>query len=899
MAAQYATMSDNFIAYSAAESAPAVGGVLSNDADATNDPLTAILVSGPTHGSLSLRSNGTFTYAPGPGFSGTDSFSYKASDGTFESAPASVSLTVTPFGITVTPASTTTTEASGTAHLTVVLDTMPTADVTISVASSDASEGTVSVGNLVFTPANWSTPQTVTVTGVDDTLDDGNVFFAVNVGPAASADTSYSGLDAADVWLVNTDNDVYNVVTVDTTSDTLDGNTTSIATLLADKGTDGFVSLREAIAAANNTYNAAGGVDRIHFNTAGGGTRTIRPTSALPTITDAVMIDGYTQPGASANTLAVGTDATLLIVLDGINAGGTTHGLSITAGNSTLRGLVVNNFTYAGIAIDSGNGNTIAGNYIGTDAAGTTAVPNGRGTGWDGIIIGYTAASSSNVIGGPSAADRNVISGNSGGGIWMVSSNGSNVIRGNYIGVDSSGTASLGNGQHGMILQGPGNSIINNVISGNGQSSYYGIYLPSSADSTTIQGNLIGTNAAGTSAIPNNNHNIYIESDNNTIGGTTAGQGNVIANSTAKGVVVTNAGTGNAILGNSSYGNTGIGIDLSDNNVTANNGTKSGSVANYGMDFPLFTSASLSGNTLSVAGFVGSAAGQATFTNARVEIFKSDGDSSGYGEGRTYLGYLTSDASGNVSGTLDVSGKGLSAGDKVTATATDGTNNTSEFGLNVVVNNNSPVLAGANNLAAMNEDPASNPGTLVSALISGQVTDVDPGALTGIAVTAVDNTNGNWQYSTNGGSNWSNFNTPSATASRLLAANASTYVRFVSNANWNGTVANGLTFRAWDQTAGSAGGTINTNANGGNTAFSAATASAGVTVNPVNDAPVLDNTKSPALTAQNEDSAHPPARSALWFRAWWTSLRLRGKWITSRTWTAGHCWASLSWRQTR
>ena len=630
------------------------------------------------------------------------------------------------------------------------------------------------------------------------------------------------------------------ILTVDTVANTSDGDTTTIDTLLANKGTDGFVSLREAILAANNTANG-GTPDQISFNIAGAGVHTIQPDGALPTITDAVVIDGYTQPGAAANTLAVGSDAVLRIVLDGTTAGAATPGLAITAGNSTVRGLVINNFTYAGIHLDSGSGNTIVGNYIGTDVTGTIAAPNGQGTGFDGILIGYSAASSNNVIGGAAPADRNVISGNSGGGIWMVASNGGNVIRGNYIGVNASGNAALGNGQHGIILQGPGNSILNNVISGNGSGSYYGIYLPAGADSTTIQGNLIGTNAAGTTAIPNINDNIYIESDNNTIGGTLAGQGNTIANSTAKGIVVIDGATGNAILGNSVYGNSGIGIDLRGNGVTVNNGTTNASLANYGMDYPQFNSASLSGNTLSVAGFVGSVAGQATFANARVEIFKSDGDSSGYGEGRTYLGYLTSDVSGNFNGTLDVSGKGLSAGDKVTATATNGTNNTSEFGLNIVVNNTAPVLAGTSNLTTINEDPASNPGTLVSALISGQITDTDPGALTGIAVTSVDNTNGTWQYSTNGGSNWSNFGSPSATASRLLTANGSTYVRFVPTANWNGIVANGLAFRAWDQTAGTAGGTINTNANGGNTAFSSATASASITVNPVADTPSVTN----------------------------------------------------------
>jgi VCBS repeat-containing protein len=159
--------------------------------------------------------------------------------------------------------------------------------------------------------------------------------------------------------------------------------------------------------------------------------------------------------------------------------------------------------------------------------------------------------------------------------------------------------------------------------------------------------------------------------------------------------------------------------------------------------------------------------------------------------------------------------------------------------VNVTPVNDAPVLAGANDLSAINEDPGSNPGTLVSALIAGQTSDVDAGALTGIAMIGVDNTNGTWQYSTNGGSTWIAFGSPSGTSARLLAADANTYVRFVPNANWNGTVSSGITFRAWDQSSGAAGGTANITSTGGTSAFSAAVASAGITVNAVNHAPIV------------------------------------------------------------
>jgi len=88
----------------------------------------------------------------------------------------------------------------------------------------------------------------------------------------------------------------------------------------------------------------------------------------------------------------------------------------------------------------------------------------------------------------------------------------------------------------------------------------------------------------------------------------------------------------------------------------------------------------LNGTSLTVTGYVGSAAGQAAFANVTVQVFVADNDASGFGEGQTYLGTLTTSATnGNFSGTLTVSG--LTAADQLTATATDAVNNTSEFGL--------------------------------------------------------------------------------------------------------------------------------------------------------------------------------------------------------------------------
>src|SRR5215831_15527627 len=154
---------------------------------------------------------------------------------------------------------------------------------------------------------------------------------------------------------------------------------------------DADCSLREAIVAANNNP----GPDLIAFNI-GSGLKTIQPLSQLPTVMDAVIIDGTTQPGFAGAPL---------IELDGsltTNA----YGLFIASDTgSAIRGLIINRFQSPAINLAGNGGHLVAGNYIGTNAAGNaTFTPNNP--------TGVLANSPNNVIGGTTAADRNIISGN-------------------------------------------------------------------------------------------------------------------------------------------------------------------------------------------------------------------------------------------------------------------------------------------------------------------------------------------------------------------------------------------------------------------------------------------------------------------------------------------------------
>ncbi|HVK09195.1 MAG TPA: LamG domain-containing protein, partial [Gemmataceae bacterium] len=184
----------------------------------------------------------------------------------------------------------------------------------------------------------------------------------------------------------------------------------------------GAGSLRQALVDAN----AAPGRDDILFNIGAGGLQTITPLTALPTIIDPVAIDGTTQPGYAGYPL---------IEVRGDSAGAAADGLTVTAADSTVRGLAINRFAGSGVRISgaAATGNVVAGNYLGTDAAGTAAAGNGA----HGVLV--TDGASNNTVGGAAAADRNVISGNAGDGVRVTGSAG-NTVSGNYIGANALGT---------------------------------------------------------------------------------------------------------------------------------------------------------------------------------------------------------------------------------------------------------------------------------------------------------------------------------------------------------------------------------------------------------------------------------------------------------------------------
>ena len=374
------------------------------------------------------------------------------------------------------------------------------------------------------------------------------------------------------------------VLVVTTTNDALNGVVSSITTLLGDRGTDGELSFREAITAANNTVGTntvgfnisvplVGGAHTILVGNPGDGTN-----GALPAVTGAVMIDGTTDSDF------VGTP---IIELDGSVAGPGVDGLNLAAGSSgsTVKGLVINNFNEYGIRIQTNGFNLIAGNYIGTDVLGQVGEQNQSG----GILID---GSDSNTIGGTNALLQNVISGNDPNGLRLINGSSSNSIQGNIIGLDVNGTNIIANTGVGILINNSPYNIVGGVLGGAGNlisgNDDEGVLITGiSADGNKVLGNLIGTDGTGTYDLRNAGGGVHLfgGASENAIGGTNAGSLNVISGNLSHGVWLDGASTtnnqvqgnliGTDITGTNGVGNTSSGVFIVNG---ANNNTVGGVV---------------------------------------------------------------------------------------------------------------------------------------------------------------------------------------------------------------------------------------------------------------------------------------------------------------------------------
>jgi hypothetical protein len=374
-----------------------------------------------------------------------------------------------------------------------------------------------------------------------------------------------------------------------------------------------------SLRAAISNANDHPGADSVVFSIPGAGVHTIRLKSELPDFKDTLTVDGYTQPGSRPNTLSAGDDAVIMIELSGEDAPGGTRGLVLTHDGCSVRGLAINRFHEASVG--------------------------------------------------------------SGGAVAIDSEGKGELITGNFIGTDPTGTIPLGNTE-GILLVGKTTRVggtapeDRNIVSG----SENAVGIRIEGDTDVVSGNLIGTDASGLAPIPNHGSGVFVEGgSHHFVGGTLAGSGNVVAFN-QNGGVVTAPGAGVAILGNSIFDNlAGValgGIDLGYDGLSPNDACDADSGDKNRQNFPVLASAVSSEGAVDVA-FTLESAPNRTY---RIEFFASATcDDSGYGQGRFYLGAVnvsTVGCSAAATAHLDVC---LTGDFVVTATATDPDGNTSEF----------------------------------------------------------------------------------------------------------------------------------------------------------------------------------------------------------------------------
>jgi titin len=416
------------------------------------------------------------------------------------------------------------------------------------------------------------------------------------------------------------------------------------------------------------------------------------------------------QTGATANVVAgnyIGTSP------DGLSAFGNNYGVWINGAPGNLVGTDGNGVADAAERnIISGNqtngvqivntpasGNVVAGNYIGINASGTAALKNGKSDYGVGVYVGDAPSTRIGTDGNgvADAAERNIISGNNTGGIYVggeVSIG--TVIAGNYIGTDPSGLTAIPNGtgapDQAVMLSGLSSGQVGtngdgihdtaerNVIAGN---LGWGIRVFEKGSDLLIAGNSIGVNANG-AVLGNSKSGIFLHMAYGVkVGGVTSAMQNIIANNGGGGIVVgwdssSTAEVNNILRGNALYANTGLGIDLGGDGVTANDPADADSGPNALQNYPILSTATSAAATTTITGTLNSKPN----TSFWIDFYASPAcDASGCGEGQVYLGsyIVTTDASGNASfvAALPVT---IQDGAAITATATGSDKGeTSEF----------------------------------------------------------------------------------------------------------------------------------------------------------------------------------------------------------------------------
>ena len=523
--------------------------------------------------------------------------------------------------------------------------------------------GNVVAGNYIGVNANGSGALSNEISGVFiGGMTSGNVVG----GTTAIARNVLSGNFEYGVWISDTN----------TAKNVIEGNYIGTDAKGSNAIPNGLSGIFMGNGAASNTIGgasaAAGNV--ISANTAYG--------IYMTNTTGDVVSENIIGMAASGET-ALGNAASGIGVFGGVSN-------SIISAHNVISGNVGYGIEIGGIG--GVMNDVVTGNYLGTDAAGTNS------PGIQQFGIGIFGGAAEITIGGTATGGGNLISGNTSYGIYISDlGTSNNVVEGNLIGIDKTGTNAIPNVDFGIgVWSGASGNIIGgttagarNVISGT-TGAGYGITL-GGASGNIVEGNYIGTDVSGTEAIPNHFAGVAMY-DNGTggaignhIGGTGAGAGNVIAYNDGPGVVLyNNDTTNNSIRGNSSFANDGLGVNFNNDGPTPNHaGFMAG--PNDLQNYPVITNAFGYGGSMIVEGSFNSLPNGTYFLDF---YSNTNEDFSGHGQGEVYLGAVsvTTSASGNALFAY-TNWSGNYSGQYISATATAATGDSSEFSADVLATN--------------------------------------------------------------------------------------------------------------------------------------------------------------------------------------------------------------------
>jgi Bacterial Ig domain len=709
--------------------------VLSNDIDPDGNPLKISFVANPTQGTAVVNNNGTpnnptddfITYTPGAKFNG-DSFTYRVSDGTTKSNIATVSV-LSDAGVTYLVTNTNDSGPGSLRQAMLNANAHPGADTIAFQITNFIQIPRLPFQKPIQIPIAFTNPQTINLTSalpaITDTVtidgwSQGGLGFqgAPRIELNGAASNSSIGLD------IQASNSIVRGLAINRFSDEPSYNRAGIK--LSNGAANNWIygnyigtDLTGNIVRGNGgngiEIDASAGIQN-RIGTNGDGLN----DPAERNVISGNLVHGITI-AAKFTTVAgnyIGTNAagTAILKANNLSYDGvvTFPGASDnTIGGTTDAERNVISGNYRGVSI-GGTNNAIRGNYIGTDVTGTKDLGNIAG----GVhIYGF-----GNIV-----SDRNIISGNGGNGIYIVDR--ANKVQGNFIGTDKTGTVALGNSGDGIVLQSIGGigTAANNIIGGNtaaqrnlisGNKGNGVSFWRGATANNLLQGNYIGTQLDGVSPLGNLANGVAIldGANNNTIGGIDPGTGNTIAHNNLAGVAV-NSGTGNGILGNSIFNNNGFGIIHYEISNERNS--------------PTITFAHSNGKKTDIKGSLNSTPDR----QFRLEFFANSSlDPAGFGEGKTFLGstIVTTDSSGKNSFTYTY-GSHLSVGQFITATAIDPANNTSEFSKGFAIANQSPV--------AINDSAIGDSKNPVKIDVLSNDTDPDGDPLTiGIVTNPVNGT---------------------------------------------------------------------------------------------------------------------------------------------------------------